>query len=86
VLDDLSSALDVNTEELLWERVFEADVSACLVVSHRRRVLERADQIVLLKDGRVEAIGRLDELLVSSEELRHLWGEEEADAAAEILG
>jgi ATP-binding cassette subfamily B protein len=85
VLDDLSSALDANTEEQLWQRVFEAEVSACLVVSHRRRVLERADQIIVLKDGRVEAAGSLEDLLVTSEELRRLWGEEDTEAASALL-
>ncbi len=39
VFDDLSSALDVETEHLLWERLFNAGERTCLVVSHRRAVL-----------------------------------------------
>jgi ATP-binding cassette, subfamily B, bacterial len=73
IFDDLSSALDVETEQVLWERLFTHEQHTCLVVSHRRAVLQRADTIIVLKNGRVEATGKLAELLETCEEMQHLW-------------
>jgi ATP-binding cassette subfamily B protein len=73
VLDDLSSALDVDTEALLWERVQEQRGKTVLAVSHRRAVLAAADRIVVLRDGRVESDGALGQLLETSPEMRDLW-------------
>ncbi|GAA2207904.1 ABC transporter ATP-binding protein [Nonomuraea monospora] len=73
VVDDLSSALDVETERLLWERIAGRGPETVLVVSHRQAALERADQVIVLDRGRVAGRGRLDELLEGCPEMRRLW-------------
>lgn len=55
VVDDLSSALDLPTEELLWKRLTEwrqeSPGLTILAVSHRPAALQRADRVLEMADG-----------------------------------
>ena len=52
VIDDLSSALDQETEQRLWQRILALNTT-CLIVSHRPFILAQADQVLVLEDGRL---------------------------------
>lgn len=73
ILDDASSALDVRTEQLFWSRLLAGGARTCLVVSHRPEAYRRADEIILLSHGRVEARGTLESLLETSDTFRQTW-------------
>jgi ATP-binding cassette subfamily B protein len=74
LLDDVSSALDVETEQTLWKRLFEArNGIATLVVSHRHAALARADRVIVMERGRIAAVGTAKELEQTSETFRSIW-------------
>jgi ATP-binding cassette, subfamily B, bacterial len=53
VLDDVSSALDVDTERRLWDRLLADPGRTLLVVSNRPATIARADQVLRLDHGRL---------------------------------
>ena len=52
----------------------------CLAVSHRPLVLRKADNVIVMKNGKIECQGKLDDLLETNEEMQKLW---EGDYTAE---
>lgn len=75
VIDDAASALDVETEIKLWKRVQEQKDKTFLIVSNSKHALEIADQVVFLEDGKVQAKGKLAEVMEQSKDINKLFWE-----------
>ncbi len=76
IIDDALSAVDAKTGEAilnnLRRRLREGSRCAAIVISHRLANLSWADRILVLNQGRVEALGSHEELLYSSPTYRQL--------------
>jgi ATP-binding cassette subfamily B protein len=89
VLDDPTSALDLDTENQFWAQLRQAlnapgAPRAVLAATHRRSALEQADHIVVLDQGQVVGTGSLTELLETCPQMRSLWADElDVEAAME---
>lgn len=73
ILDEISASLDVENEQKIQESLNKliADKTV-VIISHRLKSVEKADKIVVIDDGKVEAAGRHEELLKSSKIYQNL--------------
>jgi ATP-binding cassette, subfamily B, multidrug efflux pump len=81
ILDDTMSAVDVETEEELQESIKALRGSRTLfIIAHRISSVKHADQILVIKDGRIAERGRHSQLLAArglyAEVCRHQAGME----------
>ena len=68
LLDEATASLDVENESLIQEALSELiKEKTVIVIAHRLRTIRNADKIVLLNDGKIEAVGTDSELCKSSE-------------------
>lgn len=73
LLDDVSSALDVDTELSLWQHLAKRGDTR-IAVSNRPLCLKSADRVMVLKNGTMEDLGSPDDLIVTSPEFRAILG------------
>lgn len=74
ILDDSASALDFATDAKLRKAISEmSDNMTVFVVSQRAASIMHADQIIVLDDGGISAIGKHDELLSGCKIYREIY-------------
>ncbi|MFE1959557.1 ABC transporter ATP-binding protein [Streptomyces sp. NPDC059479] len=73
VLDEATSQLDNITERALLEslRPFLSG-RTCLIIAHRLSTVREADQILVMRDGRVVQAGTHSQLIAAEGEYRHM--------------
>ena len=74
ILDDSTSALDYSTDMKLRRAISQLDGGhTVFIISQRASSVMNADKIIVLDDGRVDAIGTHEELLSTSEIYREIY-------------
>lgn len=67
LLDEIAASLDVENEKYIQESLNKLIKNkTVMIVSHRMKSIKNVDQIIVMKDGNIEAFGKHDELIQSS--------------------
>jgi len=86
ILDDALSAVDTETEARLLQNLRSAGTGRTVVVAaHRLATVRAAEQILVLREGRPEALGTHSELLERSRWYRETWERQRMTAELEVL-
>lgn len=74
ILDDSTSAIDSATEDQIQRAMLQAAQGrTTFIITHRLSQIRWADVIVVLRHGRVEAVGNHDDLIRSSKAYRAIF-------------
>jgi ATP-binding cassette subfamily B protein len=78
ILDDSTSAIDSATEDQIQKAIFRAaEGRTTLLITHRLSQIRWADKIVVLRQGRLAAVGSHDELLARSPAYQAIFARKE---------
>ena len=73
LLDEATASLDVENESLIQEALSELiKEKTVIIIAHRMRTIRSVDKIVLLNEGKIEAMGSDKELYEKSEMYRNM--------------
>lgn len=76
VLDDSTSAIDSATEDSIQRAIYAAAKGrTTIIITHRLSQIRWADLIVVMRQGRIAAIGSHEDLLETSEAYRRIFTE-----------
>lgn len=74
ILDEATAFTDPENEDKIQQSIMALTKGkTLLVIAHRLSTIQKADQIVLLKKGRIEAVGKQEELLRNSPLYVDMW-------------
>ena len=86
IFDEATSNIDVESEESIWEAIYELSKDkTVLVISHRLANVTKADNIYVMKSGRVVESGSHDELYENNGEYYNMVNrQKELENAREV--
>jgi len=74
IMDDSTSAVDTRTDELI-RQAFQKDIpdTTKIIIAQRVSSVQDADKIIVLDDGKINAVGTHEELLMTCEIYREVY-------------
>ncbi len=76
ILDDSTSAIDSETEDKIQQAIFRAaEGRTTLIITHRLSQIRWANQIVVMRKGKIAATGTHEELMQSSPSYQRIFSE-----------
>lgn len=85
ILDEATSALDPNTERLINRNIMEKfkDKMTIIMIAHRIESIKNADNILVLKNGRIVESGTYDQLMSLKGEFYRIYSLERVEKVKE---